>query len=117
VEIPDEPGRKGDERGARADEYSERERTDGEADAGGEKGEATAADRHRMVVVLAAPMEVDVAVLHVCRIHREEDRGHVNRAHRERELAGDGRTEPRGRKRRQHEHRVDLREQRPQVSL
>ncbi|WP_321170434.1 hypothetical protein [Halobaculum litoreum] len=113
VEVADRPHRRRERDRDRRREDGEADEAGGEADGRAREAEATAALGHRVVVVLAAAVEVDVAVLHVGGVDGEERRAGVHerdrRVERARPLARQRRAEQRRRHRGQHEHRVDLR--------
>ncbi|MFC7058912.1 hypothetical protein [Halovenus salina] len=115
MQEPDEPGRQRNQGGSGIDYHAEGEDTADETDRRTSERNPTALAGQGMVVVLAASVEVDVAVFDVCRVDGTEHRRHVDGSDAEPELARDDGSEPGSRERRQHKHGMDLGAKRTQV--
>jgi hypothetical protein len=108
VKVADDPARHTERRRDGADEEAECHGADDEPGGCKREGQSTAPLGERVVVVLVSPVEVDVAVLHVCRVQRTEDDGQVDGREWLHGFPGEHRAEPARGQRREHEHRVDL---------
>ena len=108
VVVRDDPPRERDERRPDVDDVPEGGEADEEGDGGGGDAGPAALLGQGVVVVLGAPVEIDVAVLEVGGVEAEEHGGRVEGGDGKREATGEHAPEPRRGDGRQHEHGVDL---------